>query len=58
MPRFQQSELFFAWMVCEKFGGFHKSPVNIGRNGAFFQKAGFQKNDVKPTRGYNLSGEV
>ncbi|MDB6064718.1 MAG: hypothetical protein JWR26_926 [Pedosphaera sp.] len=45
-------------MVCEKFGGFHKSPVNMGRNGAFFQKSGFQKKDVKSTIDFNLSSEV
>jgi death on curing protein len=54
----RQSELFFAWMICEKSGGFHKSPVNMGRNGAFFQKGGFQKNDVKSTIDYNLSSGV
>ncbi|MDB6066456.1 MAG: hypothetical protein JWR26_2664 [Pedosphaera sp.] len=45
-------------MVCEKLDGFRKSPVNIGRNGDFFQKGGFQKNDVKSTIDYNLATTV
>ncbi|MDB6065449.1 MAG: hypothetical protein JWR26_1657 [Pedosphaera sp.] len=55
---FHPSQLFFTGMICEKCGGFPKRPVNIGWNGAFLQKGGFQKNDVKPTIDYNLSSEV
>ena len=58
LAEFANRQLFFTWMICEKSGGFLKSLVNIGRNGAFFQKGGFQKNDVKSTIDYNLSGEV
>ncbi|MDB6063840.1 MAG: hypothetical protein JWR26_48 [Pedosphaera sp.] len=45
-------------MICEKSGRFRKIPINIGRNGVFFQKGGFQKNDVKSTIDYNLATTV
>ncbi|MDB6067717.1 MAG: hypothetical protein JWR26_3925 [Pedosphaera sp.] len=51
-------QLFFTGMICEKFDRSRKIPVNIGWNGAFFLKVGFQKNDVKSTIDYNLSSGV
>jgi hypothetical protein len=58
LAKFANRELFFAGMICEKSGRSHKSLGNIGRKGAFFQKGGFQKNDVKSTIDFNLSSGV
>jgi hypothetical protein len=58
LAEFANHKLFFLESQSVKIQGFHKRPVNIGRNWGFLEKGGFQKKDVKRTRRYNLATTV